>query len=587
MAQPAKATTVDAAVPRGGRLAARAVEHRVALGALFLLVCGWKFTFGLEYVLDLRLGDETKYLAFATGYLPGPLLPEWSPLYVWFYRLEHLIAADPVALFFLHEKILATALPVAFFMFLAVRAVPFVAALAAAVYLMLSIGDLPVGPKTLHLALVVMFLVLALFRRLGENPARWGILIAAAGLLSLIRAEYLIPLGGVTLFALWLSLAGPRRPDWALLASIAGGLLAVAALFAHFGSPLFGGRSMFAFAQHFALNYASWSGTGQDPWTVDYQTVFHTVFGNANSLPAAFAANPPAFVHHVLTNLLHAPIVLAGLFLGHFNLFLPRFERFTVVEAALFALLLGYLGYRLNGAITAAWRARAASPPRPGRMARLADLAKASPDAVCLAIFLVPFVMMLLLLYPRNHYALACGVIVMALALIAAAPHLRALEVGARGFLALPILLAIVPSVGSSGARPDFALGKVELVPRPALATVEYLRRLGIRAPVVICQSQSPGVGAYVGHNYAEVEEEQKAGNLRDFIAAYGVSMFVADDRMRHDPRFAHDPQWAAFEAAPASLGFSKHALTGTDVVIYVKDALLPRAAAAAPAAAR
>src|SRR5579862_9101811 len=277
MPQPAKITAAKSAPRLGERLIARALEHRIALGVLFLAICGWKFTLGIDYVLDLRLGDETKYLAYATGYLPGPLLPEWSPLYVYFYKFEHLLAGDPVALFFLHEKILATVLPIAFFIFLAARSVPFLAALASAAYLMISVADLPGGPKTLHLALAVIFLVLALFVRLGANPLRWGLLIAAAGVLSLIRAECLIPLAALTLFAVYLAFAD-RRPDWRLLSSIAAGLIVVAALFARFGSPLFGGRSMFAFAQHFALNYAAWQKLPLDPWTADYQAIFHLVF---------------------------------------------------------------------------------------------------------------------------------------------------------------------------------------------------------------------------------------------------------------------------------------------------------------------
>jgi hypothetical protein len=581
MPQPARITAAAGATRLGERLISRVLEHRIALGALFLAVCGWKFTFGLDYVLDLRLGDETKYLAYATGYLPGPLLPEWSPLYVYFYKLEHLLAHDPVALFFLHEKLLATLLPIAFFVFLASRAVPFFLALGCSVYLMISVADLPVGPKTLHLALAVMFLALALFVRLGKNPLRCGMLIAAAGVLSLIRAEFLIPLGALTLYAAYLAFT-KRRPDWRLLSAIAGGLLVVAALFASLGSPLFGGRSMFAFAQHFALNYASWEKLPQDPWTADYQTIFHRVFGDAGSVPAAFFANPPAFLHHVLTNLAHAPIVLAGLFFGHFNLFLPRFEGLTLVEAGMFALLLlGCLGYCLNVAFA---RARPVGPPATmrGRLKQLGERARAAPDVVSLAVLLLPFVMMMTLLYPRYHYALACGTIVLALAIIAAAPYLPRLELGGRSLLALPLLLAIVPSVGSVGVRPDRVLGELRVVPRPALATVDYLRRLAIRTPVVICQSQEPGVAAYVGHNYAEIEEEQKTQGLRDFIAAHDVAIFVADDRMRQDPRFARDPEWAKFEANPASLGFTAHALPDTDVVLYLKDTLLPPRLAAA-----
>lgn len=580
MPQTAKVSPTPVARRLGAQLVSRAIDHQTALGALFLALCGWKFTFGLQYVADLRLGDETKYLGLATGYSAAPLLPEWSPLYVYFYKLEYWFAHDPAALFFVHQKILATALPIAFFVFLKARSVPFVPALASAVYLMISVADLPVGPKTLHLALALMFFALALFLRLGQGPAKWGLMLATGGVLSLIRAEYLIPLAGLTLYFVYLAIA-EQRLNRGFLASIAGGLLAVAALYAWLGSPLFSGRSLFAFAQHFALNDAAWERLHQDAWTTDYWSVFHSEFGQAQSIPAAFVANPTAFLHHALTNLSHVPIVLAGLFFGHFNLLLPRFEGFTVAEAGIFALLaLGYIACRLRGAADAAWRAG------DGLIASLARLAKSSPDLVCLCFFLLPFAAMMVVLYPRYHYALAFGAIVLALAIVAAAPYLRRWEIGGRGFLALPVLLAIVPSVGSAGARLDRSLGDVKLAPRPALATVDYLRGLGIAAPAVICQSASPGVGAYLGGNFREVAEEAKTSNLGDFVASRDISIIVADDRMRRDPRFQRDPEWADFERAPQILGFSAVALREAGVVIYIKDEL-PRSRASAAAASR
>jgi len=582
----AKVSLTAGAARFGERLISRAIDHQVALGVLFLIICSWKFTLGLQYVVDLRLGDETKYLGLATGYSSEPLLPEWSPLYVYFYKLEHLWAHDPVALFFLHQKVMVTLLPIAFFVFLMARSVPSLLALASAVYLMISVANLPVGPKTLHLAVALMFLALALFLRLGSSPAKWGLMLSAAGALSLIRAEYLIPLAGLTLYSVTLAIA-ERRLNRGFLLSIGGGLLVVAALYSYFGSPLFGGRSLFAFAQHFTLNYVHWEKLHQDPWTANYWDIFHAVFGDARSIPAAFFANPIAFLHHVLSNLVHVPIVLAELFFGHFNLFLPRFAAYSFAEAGIVALLpLGYLGYCLRGLSPDFWRAGLRDRASAGATASLARLAKTSPDIVCLLFFLVPFALMMVVLYPRYHYGLAFGTIVLALAIIAAAPYLRRWELGGFAFLALPILLAIVPSVGSVGARLDRSLGDIKLVPRPAIATVEYLRGLGIRAPAVICESADPGVGAYVGRNFQEAPEEEKTRGLNDFVASRDISIIVADDRMRQDLRFDRDPEWANFQRSPQSLGFSAHVLRESGVVIYIKDELL-QSRGSAPAAPR
>src|SRR5260370_11641066 len=41
--------------------------------------------------------------------------------------------------------------------------------------------------------------------------------------------------------------------------------------------------------------------------TADHLAIFRSVFGDAPSIPAAFIANPGAFLHHVGLNLFHTP----------------------------------------------------------------------------------------------------------------------------------------------------------------------------------------------------------------------------------------------------------------------------------------
>jgi len=144
----------------------------VLAGILFLAFCGWKFTLGIGHVLDLRLGDETKYLSYAIGADSPDDPAAWSPLYVAFYRFEHLFFSDPIRLYFFHQKLIAALLPISLFVYFASRRVPLAIAAAAATYLMISAANLPVEPKTMHLALAVMFLVLAIFVRLGAHPGR-------------------------------------------------------------------------------------------------------------------------------------------------------------------------------------------------------------------------------------------------------------------------------------------------------------------------------------------------------------------------------------------------------------------------------
>src|SRR5262249_7576691 len=99
------------------------------------------------------------------------------------------------------------------------------------------------------------------------------------------------------------------------------------------GLPLFGERSVLALAFHFAANYASWHHTGDVPFTEDFDAIYAAVFGNAKSIPAAFLANPGAFLHSMATNVMHLPKALIGIWLAHVNVVLPRSLPYTFVEA--------------------------------------------------------------------------------------------------------------------------------------------------------------------------------------------------------------------------------------------------------------
>jgi len=524
----------------------------IGAGVLFLLLCGWKFTLGLEHVLDLRLGDETKYLSYALGY-DAPVNPAlWSPLYVALYRLEHVFISDPIDLYFFHQKLVAILLPICLFIYLASRRVPFVIAIVGAGYFMISAADLPVEPKTMHVALAGMFLSLALFAGLDQHPARWGLMPTAAALLSFIRPEFAIAFLGFAVYAAYLVLA---TKDRRLAAGVVIGLTCAVALYAYVGFPMWGGRTVFAFAQHFALNYGAWHNV-EDPWTSDYQQIFQTVFPHANSIAGALIANPSAFVHHLASNLIHSPIEVGGLIFGHFNVILPRFKLYTLAEAGLLAAALLTLVYPLARSYepnwTIAWRVRF------------------SPEAICLTIFALPFALMMILLYPRNHYALGLSAILFVAMVVIASRHLRASPAWPK-LAACGLLLIMVPSLGSAGARVDASLGASRLVPRPVLETAYFLRGMDIRSVVRVCSAETPGAGIYAGPNFHSVAALDKRQSLAAFLTSSEINVLVADDRLRQTAAFAHDPAWASFQSTPQKFGFTAHALPDSgDITVYV-----------------
>jgi hypothetical protein len=525
----------------------------IGAGVVFLLFCGWKFTFGLEHVLDLRLGDETKYLSYALGYDAPDNPAQWSPLYVALYRLEHIFIGDPIDLYFFHQKLVASLLPICLFIYLVSRRVPFVIAIAGAGYFMISVANLAVEPKTMQVALAGMFACLALFVGLGQHPARWGLMLAAAALLSFIRPEFAIAFLGFAVSAAYLVIA---TRDRRLTASVVIGLGCAVTLYAYVGFPMWGGRTVFAFAQSFALNYGAWHNI-EDPWMSDYQQIFQTVFPHANSIAGALVANPSAFIHHLASNLVHSPIEVAGVILGHFNVVLPRFRLYTLAEAGLLAFALLAVVYAFGQSREEYWTTA---------WTRVRSL----PEASCLIIFALPFALMMVVLYPRNHYALGFGAILFALMAIALSGGIQD-STWLPKVAVLSILLIMVPSLGSAGARVDASIGTSSLVPRPVLETAYFLRGLGIRSVVRVCGAETPGAGIYAGPNFRSISALDKQQSLTAFLMSYEIAVLVVDARLRHVAAFTQDPAWSSFQSTPEKFGFTAYALPDSgDLIVYV-----------------
>jgi hypothetical protein len=553
-----------------------ATTHPLAVGTVFLLLCGWKFTLGLDHALDIDPHHESMYIGYMLHYYPGGTPSEYSPLYVWLYALEHWFKADIIDVFYLNMALLTVALPVAVFVFLTVKRVAFAVALPSALYLMLVAANLPVRPKPMHLALIVLFFGLAAFVKWRERPERWGFLVVLWAALSLIRPELLYAVILAALYGLW-KVATEGRRDRRVVLAVAAAVPVVAALYWSMGLPLFGERSVLALAFHFAANYSSWHHTGDVPFTEDFDRIYASVFGNAKSIPAAFLANPGAFLHSMATNLMHLPKALIGIWLAHFNVLLPRYLPYTFVEA-------GALG--LAAIVGLVWWWRNWQPPAwPGSGIVAATLGGAkrllgeTPETICLVLFLLPYVAMMVIIYPRFHYALAVGLVLAVVAMTGFARRRARVELSRGNLILLPVLLAIVPSLGSVGARIDAQVGQVAAAPLEYVAEARFLQRLAQSAPINVFESTEPGISPYAGPNFRSSSDMDKPHGLSAFLADRDFSVIIEDGRLRDFARYSDDPEWAAFRRAPQEFGFAAQALPGTAAIVYVKQTLLAAAA--------
>jgi hypothetical protein len=558
-----------------GRATALVAAQPLAVGVLFLILCGWKFTLGLNRTLDIDPHHEAMYLGYMLGIYPGGTPPEYSPIYVWLYALEHRLLPSIIDVFYVNMALLTVALPIAAFVFLTVKRVPFAVAVPSALYLMIAAANLPVRPKPMHLALVVLLLGLAAFVQWRHRPERWGFLLVIWAALTLIRPELLYAVILVGLYCAYKTVT--ERRAWI---GIVAALPVVAALYWAMGLPLFGERSMLALAFHFGANYSSWHQTGDVPFTEDFETIFAHVFGQPHSIPGAFLANPGAFLHSMATNLIHVPKALAGMWLAHFNVLLPRYLICTMIEAAV-------VGLVAIGGLVWAWRNWHPQWPQGGivggTLAGARRVLVETPETVCLLLFLIPYAAMMVIIYPRFHYALAVGLMAALLGLTIFAAKREKPRLSIANLVMLPILLAMVPSLGSVGARLDDRLGAVSAQPLTTLAEARFLQQLRPQGIVHVFESTDPGVSPYAGPLFRSNSEMDKPQGLAAYFATHDFSVVIEDKRLRDFARYSDDPEWAAFRKAPEAFGFGAHKLPGTDAVVYVKSSLWATAATGEP----
>ena len=257
--------------------------------------------------------------------------------------------------------------------------------------------------------------------------------------------------------------------------------------------------------------------------------------------------------------------MVAGLFFAHFNLILPRFEIYTLMEAGLLlaAAILALVYFARAGGSS-----RSSAQATPG----ILETVRSLPETICLAIFLLPFALMMLILYPRNHYVLGFGAVLFALAIVTLGRRIGESLTPLRSLAIFAVLAIMVPSLGATGARIDAPMRDLSVVPRHALQTANFLRGLEIRSVVQVCAWHTPGPGTYAGANFRSISALDKHQGLIQFLASNDIGVLVADDRLRRNPAFLEDPAWRDFQSMPEKFGFAAHPLPESGgIVVYVR----------------
>lgn len=507
-----------------------------------LLLAGLRFTQGLEKAFDVLLYDESFYLYWGVNLenagLPGAGL---APLYAVWYFIVSLFAPDRVDLYYLNYKLMTLLLPILMYTLLRVNTVSIPVSLTVSWLLLISRANVQTWPKVSHFALALILASLVFIA--GRRTLLRTSAFAAVGslLVSYVRPEYFIVYVLSSLLFIGAYLAEPEKFQRYNLASLVAYGFFSALLLWTFGLPLAGNRSMVAFGQHFSLNWVSWTGSPLNPWT-NWKEIVSQNFGSVQSIPAAIAKNPAAFMNHVAWNLREA-VTRAPLLFFPTALPLGKLPAVAAVAAMIAGL---HIVYRRNVRT---------------------NLARDKRWLLFVGLFLVPTATSVAIIYPRDHYLLTLGVLTVALMSFYLTDHtiepghLKPLHIFLLGVLAI----ALTPSLSNQ-----------EIARRPILSTIRCIQALHIDKPVNVLEAEG-GYNMYLGSNFERVAEYEKNTGFGKFLAGRNINMIVVSENLLNDSRFKADPEWQGFLADQQRFGYLQRDIPNTDRKLILKNDLLNR----------
>lgn len=537
--------------------------HKVRYDVLMLgilCVAAWKLTCGLEYFMDIGLSDESNYLssgAMLSAYNISQS-PEYGPLYTLWYYLLSLFQPDRIRLYYLNYKVLTGLLPIVTFLLLRRYHLAVTESGCLAGIILLSHANLPVWPKVGHLAALIS-LVFFLIATYTDSFGRSTLIVSVGALLSsYVRPElfmaYLLLLGLSVMILVCKKQWFGKNLYW-LVSVLLFSILCMSFLGIP-SSPRKERRSVFAFSQHFSVNWVTWNKSDLNPWT-NCEKIMSDNFGAVHSIFEAFQKNPHVFLKHLVTNSKNIGRTFITLVSPKYNrIFLPNNKRFYILEITLLFGMIGVYVYSIRDR----WF---------GKLSLKFQQHKNL--LVQFSLYSIPGIMAAIIIFPREHYLLLQSMFfLIAIACIfIKTPYENYVLANKYIYILGFLLIAFTPT--SEDAHPYQVPGQYQY----NLKTIRFLQALGVTAHVNMLETVGGGYSIYAGDNYTRILEIEKQTSFEEFRREKNLDMIVLNDALHQDIRFKDDPEWQHFLTNLEEHEFIKMTIAETPFELLVKKALI------------
>lgn len=371
-----------------------------AFGALLLTAFGVFFFRNIHLFKDIIGFDETLYLYRGID-IPNKIPKGWGPIYGAWYFVQAIFQKvfteiNLFKLYFLNFKLVAIGCSLFLFVLLLLKKIQPLIAFGIAAGFLVSGINLETWPHISHFCVAVLLLGLIVAHFFESWPMKYCIAITTVFLLSYARPELYLSFLALTIcFVLFLFIRKVKI-KWFEGVAILGVIGFVLLLHKFLGGGLFSGgtaetageysREVFAFGQHFAINYFNWNNIQDDFW-IAWEPYFLENFEHDASLFTTVMSNKALFFKHIFSNIgtfLYKIVdAVSGVLFFENVLRLPFWLR-----AILLAGLLAGLAFTVNF------------------KRRISEIWNSEQGFLLLVFFLVagPTFVACVLIYPRSHY---------------------------------------------------------------------------------------------------------------------------------------------------------------------------------------
>lgn len=513
----------------------------IAIELFYVLVIALaclKLSYAISAAMDIQFHDESIYLDKGNKFISNYLFMDGFIYFTW-YKLLSFFVTDTITLYYFNYIVLLSINP--FLIYILLRKMKqgkFISAFFSILFLISTVNVIA-WPLITRFALALILCTFILIFSVKDKIIKYLIALFGFSLLVYTRPEYILSLIIFSIVSIIYLLYRYNKSHKRVL--LLGGLLTLLlTIFIVFvQSPARANRSVMAFGQHYAVHLYNKGKISEDPNT-NWRKIMKKSFHTDRSIIQAFLNNPGEMTNHVLANIRDIPYQAMQLFFPY-NIENKLIKKILLVTVGLLFILLMIGVYR----------------KKKGEPFFHKDHLDENIFYWLSILIIVPLLVSVCLIYPREHYLL----VMFAILLITAAKNVPAIPENWKFKWVLPLIILFVlywvpwQASGAAGLLP----GKIVSIHHNQctnLGKIKFTRNIKANIKMVFLGSGG-SMGPYIP-NFKYVDKHSKDIPFNRYIERENINMIEVNRGLTNDPRFISDEEFNRFISGIPGNGWFK-----------------------------